>query len=197
MFSLQCVPAQGNRKKAEWEKKGERKRMMETLRQREGEHGVQHLFDCYLEAILSNYWLEPLKKLITGSHRLPSRQADLVPGTTQLSPGHLIPTPYTTAQLQVCPRLVRHFSPLVSVEQLSSQKWLKMSTSETGRAYRTPFTRRHIPNILFLCPWKLEETDSEVRCWRDRWWEKERVGEGADNLFPVFSQLQAWRSYFC
>lgn len=57
-------------------------------RQREADHGVQHLFDCYLGAIVSNYWLEPLKKLITGSHRLQSRQTDLVPGTTQLSAGH-------------------------------------------------------------------------------------------------------------
>lgn len=24
-----------------------------------------------------------------------------------------------------------------------------------------------------------------------------RVEEGADHLFPVFSQLQAWHSYFC
>lgn len=24
-----------------------------------------------------------------------------------------------------------------------------------------------------------------------------RVEEGADHLFPVFSQLQTWRSYFC
>lgn len=67
--------------------KGEKK---DTDRRKErGGCGVQHLFDCYLGAILSNYWLEPLKKLITGSHRLQSRQKDLVPGTTQLSAGHL------------------------------------------------------------------------------------------------------------
>lgn len=73
-------------KDTEWERKREKER------QRKGEHGVQHLFDCYLGAIVSNYWLEPLKKLITGSRRLWSRQADLVPGSTQLSADHLTTT---------------------------------------------------------------------------------------------------------
>lgn len=76
-------------KDTEWERKREKDRDRRNERQRKGEHGVQHLFDCYLGAIVSNYWLEPLKKLITGSHRLQSRQTDLVPGTTQLSAGHL------------------------------------------------------------------------------------------------------------
>lgn len=61
------------------EKKGSmqlRKRRIWRKRQREKESkfGANHLFDCYLAAILSNYWLEHLKKLITGSHRLWSRQ---------------------------------------------------------------------------------------------------------------------------
>lgn len=39
------------------EKKGEQKRERERRkeRQRKGEHGVQHLFDCYLGATVSNY----------------------------------------------------------------------------------------------------------------------------------------------
>lgn len=55
----------------------EEERMMERERDRKEDHGVQHPFDCYLGATVSNYWLEPLKKLITGSHRLRSTQTDL------------------------------------------------------------------------------------------------------------------------
>lgn len=52
------------------------------------------IFDCYLGATVSNYCLEPLKKLITGSDRRPASKTDrwtagrpdLLPGTTQSSP---------------------------------------------------------------------------------------------------------------
>lgn len=65
----------------------------ERKRERKGERGVRHLFDCYLGATVSNYWLEPLKKLITGSHRQRSgRRTNLGPGTTQLSVGLLATT---------------------------------------------------------------------------------------------------------
>ncbi|KAM7406435.1 hypothetical protein PAMP_000810 [Pampus punctatissimus] len=57
----QCKAAE----KAELKRK--RKQDRDTERGNAGEHGVQHLFDYYLGAILSNYWLETLKKLITGS----------------------------------------------------------------------------------------------------------------------------------
>lgn len=76
---------------------GEKRKERQEDKQRKGEHGVQHLFDCYLGATVSNYWLEPLKKLIIGSHRLQSRHTDLVPGTTQLSAGHLTTTNCITA----------------------------------------------------------------------------------------------------
>ena len=56
------------RRKIEKEIKRERER------HREREHAAKHLFDCYLGAIVSNYWLEHLKKLITGRRRLASRQ---------------------------------------------------------------------------------------------------------------------------
>lgn len=47
---------------------GEKWRERQTAGKKEGDRAVQHLCDCYLGATVSNYWLKPLKKLITGSH---------------------------------------------------------------------------------------------------------------------------------
>lgn len=89
---------------------------------------------------MSNYWLEPLKKLITGSHRLWSRQKDLVPGTTQLSAGHLTTTHHTTATSGATQKDTT--PPNVSVELLNSKWWIKevyiWADANTGRG----------PNVL-------------------------------------------------
>ncbi len=109
-------------KDTEWEGKGEKDSTRSKERQRKGEHGVQHLFDCYLGATVSNYWLEPLKKLIRGSQRLRSGQKDLVPGTTQLSAGHLTTT-YDITATSIAPQKDTT-PPHASVKLLGSKWWI-------------------------------------------------------------------------
>lgn len=159
----------------------------EGKRHRKGDHGVQHLFDCYLGATVSNYCLEPLKKLITGSHRLHSRRTDLVPGTTQLSP--LTTTQSNAATSRAAPECFNK---------------CEVFTSQALPTHRGFNLVKIVASLLLaglltssLKVKRRRRQTRKARCRKEGWREKEIVEEGADHLFPVFSQLQAWRSYFC
>jgi len=177
-FTVSQKKIQSGREKGE-ERKRQSKREIERGR-------AKHLFDCYLGAILSNYWLEHLKKLITGSHRLQSRQTDLVPGTTQLSAGYLTTTHHFTAT-SVVPFSKTIHQRVLQLSCLASM----VKNCPPGPTLQSFYS--FSPSFVSQCSWKKEDVDGETRFW----WERKRAGEGADHLFPVFSQLQAWRFYFC
>lgn len=93
-------------KRREWAKKQKRREIKRQKGkiQRKGKESKQFSVSVItiLGAKLSNYWLELLKKLITGSHRLCNRQTDrqdLISGIVHLSAGRLTTVPCITATL--------------------------------------------------------------------------------------------------
>lgn len=151
--------------------------------------------------------LELLKKLITGSHRLRNRQTDLVSGIAQPSAGHLTTTHRITATAAVPfsethrTELLQGSSSVASGGYKKEKGHIWADADSRGVPRTDPFFStgpRAVSHLglsvsYFIVPGSQKEVGSETkRCWRER----DRAGEGADHLFPVFSQLRAWHSRF-